>query len=187
MVLRTVLSLACVGVALGCQPATTPPEPEGAVPPAAGETLRAPEPEPQPLGETTVPDAPDPGPSEVAEVEDVRLTLTADCQLTAEQGGETFTHKFRFPAECHFSKDAKAGLRIVATDHGKAVLVESSEPDGDKHCLTSLQVVVVAKEGPRLSKQIQHVAMCAPGVWDEMMFHVLASDRVTLGTPEAST
>jgi hypothetical protein len=44
-------------------------------------------------------------------------------------------------------------------------------------------VVVLTPEGVRLSKAEQRVAMCAPGDWDEMMFHVLASDPVEFGTP----
>lgn len=68
---------------------------------------------------------------------------------------------------------------MVATDHGKAELVESwvtREPDG---CDTALQVVVITERRPVLSREIQRVSG-GPGPWDEMLVHVLASDRVAL-------
>ena len=184
-----------MGLAFGCQPQapTTPPE-SGDSAGTPSETAGPGEPATDDGAvKDTSADA-DAGPSdeattdvpsEEAVVDDVTMTLTEDCDLTVVHGEERHSHRFVFPAKCHFARTGEDAIRVVSTDSGKAVLVASSLPDGDD-CQTSLQVVVVAPEGPRLSKQIQHVAMCAPQQWDEMMFHVMAAKRVTLGTPEAA-
>lgn len=108
--------------------------------------------------------------------------LPEDCVLIAEAGEQRLEHRFEFPAACHFATDDDGQPRAVSTEGGLALIVESSKPL-EQDCDTALRVVVLTPEGPRLSRAVQRVAMCAPGGWDEMMFHVLASDPVSFGTP----
>ena len=117
------------------------------------------------------------------EIDGVRLGLSAaDCVLTAESGEQRLVHRFEVPAACGFASDSTGAVRIVETDSGKAVMVESSRPL-ERDCETVTRVVVITKQGPRVSKAAQRVAMCLPFAWDEMMFHVLASEPVPFGTP----
>ncbi|PRQ06736.1 hypothetical protein [Enhygromyxa salina] len=122
---------------------------------------------------------------EKIELKGVLLGLDPDdCVLIAELGSQRLEHSFEFPAACHFATDAAGRPRMVETDTGPALIVESSKPIG-QDCDTALRVVVITSAGPRLSKAEQHVAMCAPSDWDELMFHVLASSPVAFGTPGA--
>ena len=152
----------------------------------------------QPGGTTVGPieAEPDDGPAAVepasydqsVEIDGVRLGLSAaDCVLTAESsssetGEQRLVHRFEVPAACGFASDSTGAVRIVETDSGKAVMVESSRPL-ERDCETVTRVVVLTKQGPRVSKAAQRVAMCLPFAWDEMMFHVLASEPVSFGTP----
>lgn len=106
----------------------------------------------------------------------------ADCLLIAESAGGRAEHHFEFPGECHFVTTKDGGPLVVETDTGLALMVESSKAL-DEGCDTALRVIVLSAEGPRLSRAVQRVQMCAPGGWDEMMFHVLASEPVVFGTP----
>lgn len=130
---------------------------------------------------------PEPRPADEEElhVDGVRLRLQpAGCLLTAKLLDEELEHQFpAFPGPCHFAPDRQGQPWIVATEHGKAVVVESSATGEDGACDTALQVVVITERGPQLSREIQRVSACGPGPWDEMMYHVLASDRVALGAP----
>lgn len=120
---------------------------------------------------------------ETVEIDGVTLGLVAaDCGLTAEFGDQRLVHRFEFPAACSFATDSPGAVRVVATEAGRAVMVESSKPL-DRDCDTATRVVVITPQGPRVSKAVQRVAMCAPFAWDEMMFHVLASEPVAFGTP----
>ncbi|MCH9681506.1 MAG: hypothetical protein K0V04_08740 [Deltaproteobacteria bacterium] len=116
-------------------------------------------------------------------IDGVQLRLTpSNCQLTASYLDEQQGHTFEFPGDCHFSPGPDGLPWIVPTDNGKSVVVESWVPaDGDA-CDTALQVVVITERGPTLSRGIQRVSECGPGPWDEMMVHVLSSERVALGT-----
>lgn len=115
-------------------------------------------------------------------VDGVRMTLQpSTCTFTATFLDHELGHHFEFPGACHFAPGPDGQPWIVPTDHGKAVLVEGSTPV-DGQCDTALQIVVVTERGPALSRQVQRVSGCGPGPWDEMMYHVLASDRVALGT-----
>lgn len=105
-----------------------------------------------------------------------------ECVLLAESSAARVEHRFEFPGACGFAVDREGKPRIVETDTGVALMIESSKPVA-QDCDTALRVVVLGREGPRLSKAEQRVAMCAPGDWDEMMFHVLASEPVPFGTP----
>lgn len=132
-----------------------------------------------------------PQPSEPAsydqrvEIDGVTLGLSAaDCVLAAEIGEQRLVHRFDFPAECAFASDASGAVRIVETDMGKAVMVESSRPL-ERDCETATRVVVLTKQGPRVSKTAQRVIVCAPFDWDAMMFHVLASEPVEFGSPSS--
>lgn len=118
------------------------------------------------------------------EIDGVTLGLSAnDCVLVAEVGEQRLVHRFDdFPADCAFASDASGAVRIVETDTGKAVMVESSRPL-ERDCQTATRVVVLTKQGPRVSKAAQRVIVCAPFDWDAMMFHVLASEPVEFGTP----
>ncbi|HLT38599.1 MAG TPA: hypothetical protein VK034_20065 [Enhygromyxa sp.] len=122
-------------------------------------------------------------PDQTVELDGVRLGLVAaDCLLTAELGEQRLVHRFdAAPGACAFASDEAGAVRIVATDQGPAVMVESSRPL-ERDCETMTRVVVVTKQGPRVSRAAQRVAMCAPFAWDEMMFHVLASEPVEFGT-----
>lgn len=173
------LRLTLVGLALiGC---TTKPSSEVSEPP--GTTGVAPiEAEPDEGPEPTEQAAPD----QTIELDGVRLGLVAnECLLTADFGEQRLTHRFEFPAACSFVSDSSGAIRVVTTDSGKAVMVESSRPI-ERDCDTATRVVVITREGPRVSNAVQRVAMCAPFEWDEMMFHVLASEPVAFGTPGAA-
>jgi hypothetical protein len=123
---------------------------------------------------------------EKVERDGVVLGLWPDeCILIAESADARIAQKFEFPGACHFAVDANGQARVVMTDTGPAWIVESSKPIA-QDCDTKLRVVVLTRAGMRLSKAEQHVAMCAPGDWDEMMFHVLASEPVEFGTPGTS-
>lgn len=122
-------------------------------------------------------------PDQTVEIDGVRLGLVAaECVLTAEYGGQRLIHRFKAPGACAFATDDSGAVRIVATDKGKAVMVESSRPL-ERDCETMTRVVVLTEQGPRLSKAAQRVAVCAPFDWDAMMFHVLAGEPVEFGTP----
>lgn len=62
--------------------------------------------------------------------------------------------------------------------------LESWVPRETDGCDTALQVVVITERGPAISREIQRVSGCGPGPWDEMLVHVLASDRVPLGAAQ---
>jgi hypothetical protein len=121
-------------------------------------------------------------------IDGVRLRLQPNgCELTVSFLDQRHRHRFEsFPGACHFAPDRHGQPWVVLTDHGNAVLVESSAP-AEGGCNTALQVVVVTERGPQLSREIQRVSGCGPGPWDEMMYHVLASDRVNLGASRDSS
>lgn len=177
------LRLIVVSVALiGC---TTKPSGEVNEPPSTT-SVSAIEAEPE-LGPDPRmdPAEPMPPPDETIEVDGVRIGLAADaCMLSADIGEQRFVHVFEFPAKCSFVADSSGAIRIVETDSGKAVMVESSKPL-ERDCDTATRVVVITPEGPRVSKAVQRMAMCAPFDWDEMMFHVLASEPVAFGVAGA--
>jgi hypothetical protein len=102
--------------------------------------------------------------------------------LTAQSSEQRLVHHFEFPAACALVTDSSGAVRIVETEAGKAVMVESSRPL-ERDCETTMRVVVITKQGPRVSKSAQRVAMCLPFEWDAMMYHVLASEPVAFGTP----
>jgi hypothetical protein len=107
-----------------------------------------------------------------------------ECLLLAESDSARLQHHFEFPGVCHFALDADGEARVVMTDSGPVWIIESSKPVA-QDCDTALRGVMLTDAGVRLSKAEQHVAMCAPGDWDEMMFYVFSSDPVELGTPGA--
>ena len=110
------------------------------------------------------------------------LELEPDsCLLVADGGGERLEHRFEFPGPCHFARSNDA-VQAIKTDTGHALMVEGSRKVG-QDCDTALRVVVLTAEGPRVSRAVQRVMACAPGSWDTMMFHVLASEPVAFGTP----
>jgi hypothetical protein len=124
--------------------------------------------EPVPVGE----------PVEELYIDGVRLRLLPRlCRLDASFLDQERRFDFRFPGACHFGPDAGGRPWVVSTDHGKAVLVVGSSKLESGACDTALQVVVITERGPELSREIQRVSGCGPGPWDEMMVHVLASDR----------
>lgn len=130
-----------------------------------------------------VPDDPPAADDEELYVDGVRLRLRpAECLLTARFLDEERRHRFEgFPGACHFAPDRGGQPWVVATEHGKAVLVQSWVARDADGCDTALQIVVITERGPELSREIQRVSGCGPGPWDELMYHVLASDRVPLG------
>jgi hypothetical protein len=167
------LRLTSIALALvGCT-ASKPPDSE---PPNGSPVVEAePDREPSPIEVGTF--------DQTVEIDGVALGLVADnCVLAADVGDRRIVHRFEGPAACAFATDGSGAVRIVETDTGKAVMVESSKPL-DRDCETMTRVVVLTKQGPRVSKAAQRVAMCAPFEWDAMMFHVLASEPVEFGTP----
>jgi len=125
---------------------------------------------------------------ETIDVDGVKLELVPDeCQLSATFVDDEQSHHFAFPGACHFSPDPEGQAWVVATDHGKALLVESWVPLAEGDCDTALQLVIITQKGPELSSQIQRVSGCGPGPWDEMMYHVLAAQRVPLGSQPLGT
>jgi hypothetical protein len=113
------------------------------------------------------------------------LAETAQTESTAPGRGARVAQQLEFPGACHFALDADGRPRVVVTDTGPAWMIEGSKPLA-QDCDTALRVVVLTRAGPRMSKAEQRVAMCAPSEWDEMMFHVLASEPVEFGTPGTS-
>jgi hypothetical protein len=176
------MRLAAIGLAVGLQfgllGCTKPAQPSE---PPSGSSLGAIEAEPD--------DGPEPievgPPDQTVEIDGVTLGLVADaCVLTAEVGERRLVHRFEAPGACMFATDGAGAIRVVETDTGKALMVESSKPLGHD-CETMTRVVVLTKQGPRLSRSAQRVAVCAPFDWDAMMFHVLASEPVEFGIPSA--
>jgi hypothetical protein len=186
--LRLIINLSCALAFVACAPANTDSSaPVGVHSDSSGAALAPVEAEPTRIADIPselrrASDAP-----EQFEHEGVRLGLDpVACVLIAESKSQRLEHQFEFPGECHFATQSGAGKqdqpRAVATDAGLALIVESSKPAA-QDCDTALRVVVLTPAGPQLSRAVQRVAMCAPGGWDEMMFHVLASDPVAFGTP----
>ncbi len=180
--------LAATACTKGSGPDTTPPGPSSStdgVATATADTTGTPDPTgtPDDAGSNADGD-PDSGATAAGEsllIDGVTLSLVPDgCQLTATYLDQRQTHTFDFPGACQFSPDAQGQPWVVPTDNGKAVIVESWAP-ADRGCDTALQVVVITDKGPQLSRDIQRVSQCGPGPWDEMMYHVLSSDRVALG------
>ncbi|MCB9716693.1 MAG: hypothetical protein H6712_22740 [Myxococcales bacterium] len=126
-----------------------------------------------------------PADGEPLDIDGVHLSLSpAGCQLVATWLDQRREHHFDFPGECHFAPDPQQRPAwVVPTDSGKAVIVMGSRPNEGGDCDTALQVLVVTEKGPALSSEIQRVASCSPGPWDEMMYHVMASRSVLLGAP----
>ena len=114
----------------------------------------------------------------------VTLGLWPDeCLLVAETQTIRVEHRFEFPDACHFVSESEGGPpQAVATEYGPALMVVGSKALDDG-CDTALRVVLLHAEGPRVSRGVQRVAACGPGAWDEMMYHVLASEPVEFGTP----
>jgi hypothetical protein len=183
MVLPLRLTLATLLLARACVSASEPtaePEPQVAPVEVAPVEVEPPGTKMPAVGREAR-DAP-----EQVERDGVVLGLWPDeCVLLAETAELRVEHHFEFPGACRFAVDGEGQPRAVATDSGPAWMIESSKPIA-RDCETALRVVVLTSAGPRLSKAEQHVAMCAPGDWDEMMFHVLASEPVPFGTPGAS-
>ncbi len=136
-----------------------------------------------PTGDDGSSSEPRPADEEELRIDGVRLRLQpGSCQLSATFLDEALEHRFEsFPGPCHFAASAEGPPWVVATDHGKAVLVQSSAKTEGNDCDTALQIVVITERGPQLSRQVQRISSCGPGPWDEMMYHVLASDRVAFG------
>jgi hypothetical protein len=178
MVLPLRLTLAGLLLARACASASEPTvEPEPKVAPV--------EAEPRDPGTTVEGRKASDAPEQVSR-DGVVLGLWPDeCLLLAETAETRVEHHFEFPGACRFAVGGDGQPRVVATDSGPAWMIESSKPIA-RDCDTALRVVVLTSAGPRLSKAEQRVAMCAPGDWDEMMFHVLASEPVAFGTPGAS-
>jgi hypothetical protein len=176
--LRLILGLMLVAraCASGGEP-TTEPEPEPKVAPVEAEPADA----GVPVEGRVAREAP-----EQIERNGVVLGLWPDeCILIAESTDTRVEHRFEFLGACHFAVGSDGLARVVITDTGPAWIVESSKPLA-QDCDTALRVVVLTPAGVRLSKAEQRVAMCAPGDWDEMMFHVLASEPVMFGAPGES-
>jgi hypothetical protein len=175
-----VLAAACGKPTTG----STPPG-SGSGSGSGGDTAEVEPPDAEPRPTLVYGDEPSPPSVGIEElyIDGVRLLLrSSECLLVAVTVGEEQLHRFeKFPGECHFAKDRDGQSWVVATDHGKAVLVESSVPKDAGNCDTALQVVVITEKGPMLSREVQRVSGCGPGPWDEMMVHVLASDRVAFG------
>lgn len=123
-------------------------------------------------------------PLEQLDIDGVRLSLDpGGCDVVATFLEERREHHFDFPGDCHFAPDPQdRPAWVVPTDHGKAVLVVGSAPADGGGCDTALQVLVITEQGPALSSEIQRVSGCGPGPWDEMLYHVMASQRVELGS-----
>ena len=190
MVLPLRLSSALVLAALACAPAgsTEPPDAQTDEGEAGEGSVVAPV---EAEGASSEGSDTDEAPSELEhfEHEGVSVDLSPGrCDLLVEAGGARLEHHFAFPADCHLARTADGQVRAVVTDTGLALMIESSKAL-EQDCDTALRVLVLTAEGPRLSRGMQRVAMCteaaggSPGQWDEMMFHVLASDPVPLGTP----
>jgi hypothetical protein len=194
MVLQPTLALARLGACLVLAACSRGPAPSNTTPPSTDGSAVAVEPprdraQPAASGAAAAGDAPaceDPGGGEELYIDGVTLRLQpSSCTLTAVFLDQTRQHRFEgFPGACHFARDGQDQPWVVATDHGNAVLVQASVPAEGGDCDTALQVVVVTERGPALSREIQRVTGCGPGPWDELMLHVLASDRVALGGAE---
>lgn len=185
MVLRRRLVATLVVVVVGaCSKAPTTPAteaPEGAGSKGASSS-DAPSRDHAEPGEPPATAEPEATANEELDIDGVHLSLSSGCDLVATFGDQRREHHFDFPGECHFAPDPQdRPAWVVPTDNGKAVLVVGSAPTDGSDCDTALQVLVVTEKGPALSVDIQRVAGCGPGPWDEMMYHVMSSRHALLG------
>jgi hypothetical protein len=108
----------------------------------------------------------------------VQLELQG-CVLTFSSQSSKGRFEVAFPGTCTFADNAKGAVQIVNTAQGQVVLVEVSRPvppsyPGDRSCDTRIRGVLIRGDSVFVSKDIQKVASCASGPWDEVMFHAFA-------------
>jgi len=108
-----------------------------------------------------------------------QLTLHG-CTLRYANKAKSGSIVFAFPGPCGLSRDSNGAIRIVETDRGLVVAVESSRPaqSPDSGCNTQIRAVALEGQARRLSVQTQTVAQCLPAVWDELMFHAFSAETV---------
>ena len=111
-----------------------------------------------------------------------QMTLDG-CALRYRSEDQSGTLELALPDPCSFSLNSEGGVRIVETQQGRVIAVESSRaaklPGG--RCDTRIRAIVLAGKALRLSARTQRVAQCLPAVWDELMFHAFAAE--TLAAP----
>lgn len=122
-------------------------------------------------------------------VRDLWLELR-DCELVYGSGAAATPLPTQLPAPCQFAKGKDGAVRIVESEAGSVLIVESSRseaapsPGGaTSDCDTRLRGVVVTAKGVQLSRDTQKVATCAPAHWDEKMFHVFSLQLVEPSRP----
>lgn len=117
-------------------------------------------------------------------VRDTWLELR-DCELVYGVSAESSSIRMQLPSPCQFAKRKDGSIRIIESENGSVLLVESSRsvltpaPSGAAvDCDTHLRGVIVTDKGVQLSRDIQKVSTCAPALWDEKMFHIFALQPV---------
>ncbi|MDC0671943.1 hypothetical protein [Nannocystis radixulma] len=107
----------------------------------------------------------------------VRLHLDPDsCTLTSLRAEQIRSHRLALAPPCHFSAPPGAAPRVVPTDAGDVVIVESSRPSAAPDCDTGLQGLVVRAGEVRPASEVQEVTACPPYEWDDIMYHAFAFD-----------
>jgi hypothetical protein len=115
------------------------------------------------------------------ELDSVRLVLE-ECRLRYTSGQGAGAAELGLKPPCAFSRDRDGQPRIVRTERGPMVAVESSRPAPapGEGCETLIRGVLVEGGRVYLSEQTQSVAQCLPAVWDELMFHAFAAEMAPL-------
>ena len=107
------------------------------------------------------------------------------CVLTFSSLSSKGRFDVAFPGTCTFADNAKGAVQVVTTPQGPVVFVEASRPvppsyPGEHSCDTRLRGVVVRGKSVFVSRDIQKVASCASGPWDDAMAHVFALHTIPI-------
>ncbi|MDP1858134.1 MAG: hypothetical protein Q8K82_05670 [Gemmatimonadaceae bacterium] len=93
---------------------------------------------------------------------------------TLRYGLDSLTSELRLgiTPPCALHRDQNGAVRTRKVGDALVFLVESSSPDPQHPgtCNTEIRGVIVAGDRVSISNVLEHVAMCAPFQWDDVMF-----------------
>ena len=175
-------ALACAVALFGCKRATAPTgeqEPKASGSTDSTATLSAPAPMPQ-----SAPGNSDPKSLIAVKLGAVQLEFQG-CVLTFSSPSSNGRFDLAFPGTCTFANDAKGAVQVVTAPQGPVVLAEASRPvaptyPNEHSCDHRIRGVLVRGNSVFVSKDIQKVASCASGPWDEVMFQVFARRMIPI-------
>jgi len=121
----------------------------------------------------------------------VQLELQG-CVLTFSSPHSKGRFDVALQGTCAFADDAKGAVQVVTTPQGPVVLVEASRPVPPTHpnensCDTRIRGVLVRGDSVFVSNDIQKVASCGSGPWDEVMARVFALRAVPIESESADS